>query len=174
VRLDVAVDDPLRVGGVERVGDLAEQVDRLLGGQRPAVGDPPLEVAPADQPHRDHQLAVLVERVVDGDDARVLEPRREPRLAQEALAEALVVGQVGGDHLQGHRPFQGELGRPVDDSHPAARDQLLDPIPAEGRSDCRFPHTAVIPGRTTNVPPQYREGTFSRARERASGERAAR
>ena len=82
------------------------------GGQRAAAGDPALQVAALDQPHRDDQLAVLLAGVVDRDDARMVEPGREARLAQEPLAEALVVGEVAGDHLERHRPVEGQVGRP--------------------------------------------------------------
>ena len=78
VGLDVAVDDAGGVGGVERAGDLAEQLDRLGGGQRAAGRDPPLQVAALDQPHRDDQLAVLLASVVDRDHAWMVEPRGEP------------------------------------------------------------------------------------------------
>ena len=134
--------------------------------QRAAGGDPPLQVAALDQPHRDDQLAVLLAGVVDGDDARVVEPGGEPRLAQEPLAEALVVGEVAGDHLERHRPVEGEVGRPVDDAHPAARDQRVDPVPAESRADCRFCHAAVIPPPRRRAPPPAAKGPLTGASAR--------
>ena len=87
-------------------------------GSSGAGGDPPLQVAAADQPHRDDQLAVLLAGVVDGDDVRVLEAGREPRLAQEAVAEALVAAEVACDHLQRHRAVEGEMGGAIDDPIP--------------------------------------------------------
>ena len=61
----------------------------------------------------------------------MVEAGGEPRLAQEALAEALVVGELAGDHLQRHRPFEPEVGGPVDDPHTAARDQRVDAVPGD-------------------------------------------
>ena len=143
--LDVAVDDAGGVGGVERIGDLAEQLDRLLAAAAAPRGDPPLQVAALDQAHRDDQLAVLLAGVEDRHHVGVVEAGGEAGLAQEALAEALVVGEVAGDHLQRHRPVERQVRRPVDDPHPAARDQRVDAVPAKGRADCRFCPAAVIP-----------------------------
>ncbi len=157
--LDVAVDDAGRMGGVERRRDLAEQLDRFARRQRAVGGYPSLQVAALDQPHRDDQLAVLLAGVVDGDDVGVVEAGGEAGLAQEALAEGLVVGEVAGDHLQRHRSVERQVGGPVDDAHPAARDQRVDSIAAQRGADCRFCHGAVIPpwpgGR---APPPRRRG----------------
>ena len=128
------------------------------GGSGPVGGDPALQVAALDQPHRDDQLAVLLAGVVDGDDVGVVEPGGEARLAQEPLAEALVVGEVAGDHLERHRPVEGQVRRPVDDAHPAARDQRVDAVPAERGADCRFRHAAVIPPSPGGGPLRRGEG----------------
>jgi len=74
-RLDVAVDDAGGVGRVERVGDLAEQLDRLGDGKRAVAVEPAAQIAALDEAHRDEQLAVLLARVVDGHDRRVVELR---------------------------------------------------------------------------------------------------
>ena len=75
----------------------------------------------------------------------MVEAGRDARLAQEAPAEVVLVGEVAGDHLQRHRPFQPEVGGPVDDPHPAAGDQRLDPVAGERGADGGIPHAAVIP-----------------------------
>src|SRR5947208_253471 len=48
------------------------------------------------------------------------------RLAHEALAELLVLGQLRRQHLQRDRPPEARLARAVDDAHSAAADQALD------------------------------------------------
>ncbi len=58
---------------------------------------------------------------------------RQPRLAQEALPEALILGELGRDQLERDRPIEPRVDRPVDDAHPAAADLSFDPITAEGR-----------------------------------------
>ena len=78
------------------LGDLGEQLDRFLRRQRPVRGDPSLQVAALDQAHRDDQLAVLLAGVEDWDHVGVVEPGGEPRLAQEAIAEAAGRRRTGG------------------------------------------------------------------------------
>ena len=145
MRLDVAVDDAGGVGGVERFGDLAEQGDRPRRRQRPLAVDQPAQVAALDQAHRDDQLAVDLARVVDRHHRRVVEAGGEAGLAQEALAEAVAVGQLAGDHLQRHRAFEAEVRRPVDDAHPAPRDQRVEAVAGDGRADGEVCHRPLIP-----------------------------
>ena len=70
VRLDVAVDDPVRVGVGERVGERAAGAQDL-GGLEPAAGhggEPLGERAAGHVARDDVQHALVVDRVVDGDD----------------------------------------------------------------------------------------------------------
>ena len=60
---------------------------------------------------------------------------REPRLAQEALAERVVARELGSDELQRDRSVERELGRAVDDAHATAADDALDPVAGELGSD---------------------------------------
>ena len=120
------------------------------GRQRAAGCDPLLQVAALDQAHRDDQLAVLLAGVEDRHDGRMVEAGGEARLAQEAVAEALVVGELPRDHLQRDRPVESQVGRPVDDPHPAPRDQRVEAVAGEGRADDRFCHPAVIPRRVAS------------------------
>ena len=86
--LDVAVDEPVRVGRVERVRDLRGDGDGPLRRQGALAPQQRLEVGPVDVAHRDEQAAVGLARLVDRDDVRVVEARREPRLAEHPVAEA--------------------------------------------------------------------------------------
>jgi hypothetical protein len=77
-RLDVAVDEPSRVSGVERVRHLthdrrgASRLERtVLSEEVPQIG--PLHVA-----HRDVEDTAHLARLVDRDDVRMLERGREP------------------------------------------------------------------------------------------------
>ena len=88
VGLDVAVDDAVRVGVRERVGDLAAGRDHLLRLEPPGrralepVGQRAAGHVAGDEARR----AVVLEDVVDGDDVAVAaEPRGQPRLAAQAL-----------------------------------------------------------------------------------------
>ena len=81
---------------VERRGDLAADPQRALGVDAPDAVEQAGEVAPADVAHRQEQHAVALADAVDRHDVRVLERGRHARLAQEALAEALVARELGG------------------------------------------------------------------------------
>ena len=144
VRLDVAVDDAGGVGGVERFRHLAEQGDRAGRRQRPLAVDRPPQVAAVDQPHRHDQLAVDLARVEDRHHRRVVEAGGEAGLAQEALAEPLAVGQLAGDHLQRHRPFQAQVGGPVDHAHAAPRDQRVEAVARKSGADGEVCHRLLI------------------------------
>ena len=130
-RLDVAVHQPAPVGGVERFGDLRGDGDGPLGAERSAGSQQGLEVGAVDVAHRDEQPAIDLAGVVDGDDVRVVEARRQPRLVQEPLAEALVLREALGQHLERHRAAQTHVAREVDLAHAAPSDPLPDLVDAE-------------------------------------------
>ena len=69
--------------------------------------------------------------VVDADHVRVREPRCEPGLAQEALAEVGVAGEVLGQQLDRHRPVQLLVLREVDRRHAAVPERSLEPVAAD-------------------------------------------
>ena len=55
----------------------------------------------------------------------MVDGRCDPRLAQEALSEGVVAGELGCDQLQRDRTIEGELGRPIHDTHPTPADNVL-------------------------------------------------
>jgi hypothetical protein len=84
--LDVAVDDPLRVGGAERPGDLDRVGDRLGDRQPPVAADAVLERLALDVLEHDERAAVAVLAGVDDpDDVRVVELGDRAGLPAEAL-----------------------------------------------------------------------------------------
>ena len=105
------------------------------GSSAPSARRSALQVRSLDEAHREVEAAVDVARVVDRHDVRVLERHGELRLAREALAEALVERQLGRHQLQRDRPLQPQVVGAVDDAHPTAADQLVDPIADELGAD---------------------------------------
>ena len=78
----------------------------------------------------------------------MLERHGQLRLAGEALAEALVERKLGRDELQRDRPLQAQVVRAVDDAHPAAADQLVDPVADEVGADAdRLSERSSVPQR---------------------------
>ena len=58
----------------------------------------------------------------------------DPRLAQEALAEALVLGELGRDHLERDLAPEAFFLGAVDRTHPPAADERLDLVAGDRRS----------------------------------------
>ena len=85
--LDVAVDDALRVRGVEGVCNLDPEIERDFERERPVV-DAVLQRLAVEELHRDERLALGLADVVDRADVRVVERRGRARLALEALERA--------------------------------------------------------------------------------------
>ena len=63
--------------------------------------------------------------VVDGDDVRVLQPRREAGLAQEALAH---VGVVDAQELDRDEAIDGRIEGEVQHAHPALAEAFADAV----------------------------------------------
>ncbi len=136
-RLHVAVDDPLLMGAGEAGGDLLGDPHRLDQGERPAL-DPVAQRLPLAQGHGDEQRAVagLVD-LVDRADGRVVERRRRPGLADEALLALPGGAALAGEELERHRPVEPEIDRLVDDAHATAPEAIEDPIVGDRAADQR-------------------------------------
>ncbi len=136
-RLDVAVDDPLRVGEVERFGDLGHDVPDLVEVQRPPLRERFLQVLPFDVLHGDegHASGFVLTDVVHGHDGRVVQDSRGLGLADEALLELLRFVVVGvsrrADRLQGDQPPDQRILGQVDDSHRPFAKLAYDLVAAE-------------------------------------------
>jgi hypothetical protein len=124
--LDVTVDEPSPVRGVERLGDLGEDRRRAHGLERPLPLDDAVKVPALDQAHREVDESVALPRAVDRDDVRVLEARGNTRLTQETLAEAFVGRELSRQHLERNPPVEHELTRGVHRAARAVADQTFD------------------------------------------------
>ncbi len=126
-RLDVPVDEPPLVRRVERVGELLDDEERARRLEWPAR-ELLLQIRAVHEPHRDVEPAGDLAGVVDRDDRRVVERGGEARLAQEALAEAHVPGELGREELERDGAVEREVARAIDDAHSTAAEQRLDPV----------------------------------------------
>ena len=128
--LHVAVDHAGAVGVVEPVAGVAHDPDGVLDVELAVLAQQVGARRPLDVLH-DDVVAVrglVLARVEDLHDVRVLQPRRGERLAAEARDERLVLGQVLGQQL--HR--DGPLEHRVD-----ARRKTVDIPPAPRRRSSR-------------------------------------
>ena len=133
-RLDVAVHETLLVCSVEGLCDLREKLDSPLWLQRAVFCNELGEVVTLDVAHGEKEQAVLISRLVDGDDVRMVERGRDLRLAEEALAEALVLGELGRDDLERDLAPETLLLGTVDGAHPPSADERFDLIAGDRRS----------------------------------------
>ena len=121
-RLEIAMDDAVIVDMLEGRADLEGDVDRVAPREAAAMLDQVVEPAPLDELHRVPVLSVFVAGVVELDDVRMRELGERLDLALEALEEAGVLGELGGEDLDGGASagdfFLGEM----DASHAAATD----------------------------------------------------
>ena len=133
-RLDVPVDQPRRVRGVQRRRHGRDDGRGPGRRQRALAAQQAADVAAGHVAHRDEQHAACLARLVDGDDVRVIDRGRGPRLAEEPAPELLVGRQRRGQDLQRHRPVKPLVEGAEDDGHPARADLFLKAVPGDPRS----------------------------------------
>ena len=111
--------------------DLLDHLDGAGGLQRAFPLQQLPEVRPLDEPHRHVEQALLLARMANRHDVRVIQRRRQPRLAAEPLTESVVLGELGSHHLQRDGQIKGHVRRPVDDAHPALAEHAVDAVAGE-------------------------------------------
>lgn len=134
VRLDVSVKDTVPVGVSQGCAQPEQNGAGLL--RREAFG---LEAIP-DRPtghvlHNQEAQAVLVDKVVDRDNVRVIERGQEARFRSEATAHYLISSESSREHFDRHLP--GQLSMLSSQNHsPGPPPQLLtDVVGGEGGYD---------------------------------------
>jgi hypothetical protein len=129
-RLEVPVHDSPGVREGEPLAQLLHDRELLaeVGGAR---ADQVAQVPALEQLHRHVGEPVLLAEVVDGDDVRVVEPRRRLRLVPEALPEVGVGGERGRDRLDRHVPVEQRVVGPVHLAHRTLADLLDDTVLAD-------------------------------------------
>ena len=129
--LDVPVHDAARVCIGQRTRKLDAHDDHIAHGQGLAVRHLVAQRLTVEQLHRHEGPAFDFAHVVNGDDVRVREPARGPRLAQEAGVVFLVFAQGGVQELDRHvAPDVGVVGL-EHGGHAATPEPLADQIAAD-------------------------------------------
>ena len=114
---------------LDRLQDLLEDAESPFRGQRRLVADDVAQsVTAGDVFHGEEQDARVVALVVDGDDVRMGQPGGGARLADEPLAEDVVVGESLRHDLECDEAVEPQVGGLVDRRHPAARNALADEV----------------------------------------------
>ena len=132
------MDDARRVGGGEPVGDADEQLDDVAPAAvrrvRPFAGVLPPSTSSITRYGQSPSFGIK-----DGKDVRVVEARRRPGFADEALG-GLGVRLAGRQQLHRDVAIESRIEGAVHDPHAAAADHLLEVIRPDpsSRQSCRL------------------------------------
>ncbi len=118
LRLEVAVDDSLVVRLFQRLGDLSGDGEALLERQG-SRGEPFGQRRSLDELHDEGADAARLFEAEDGGDVRVVQLGQQLRLALEAGEALLVLGEGGGEDLDGDLALQLRVGGAKDLAHAA-------------------------------------------------------
>src|SRR6266849_100491 len=127
---------PLRMSGVERIGDLDAQIKRGLDLQRLA-SDPVPERLPFQHFHGDEGLPISFVNLVDRANVRVIQGRRRLGLPPETAKGLCVVGEFVGKELQGYEAAEPHVLSLVHDAHTPTAQFLDDAVVRDGSPDHR-------------------------------------
>jgi hypothetical protein len=127
LRLDVAVDDAVRVSVVERVGHLASDLQRVRDGQLPIAREPVTQRLSLHEGHHVEEESVGFARVEQRQDVRVSQVRGGVDLAQEPLG-AHGGGEFRPQHLHGDMAVMLEVFRDIHGGHAALPELALETV----------------------------------------------
>lgn len=100
-RLDVPVDQPGRVRGIQSVGDLLDDRHGEVGAERLVrLLEDRAEVAALDETHVEIEPAVDLPEAVDGDHVRIVQSGSGLRLTAKPLLKRDIGGHVIRQHLE--------------------------------------------------------------------------
>jgi hypothetical protein len=139
--LDVAVDDPARVGVVEGRRHLAHEPDHPLGLEARALVDDRADRPALDVLHGQEREPALLAHVEEGDDAGVGQRAGDADLLVEPVDERLVLGALPGDVEADRLDRKGALDEGVE--------RLVD---GPHRAEAEGPGDLVAADRGRNVP----------------------
>ena len=99
LRLDIPMQHPLRMRGLQRLTNRRNQRQRLL--RREAPGSQRLaEVGPVHELHEQEAEPTRLPKPMDAHDVRMPQPRERTGLALESFHEGRIGGQFTGQHLE--------------------------------------------------------------------------
>ena len=127
-RLQIAMDDALRVSEAETVGDLLHDAQDLIDRQGLAALDELFQVLPLEELHHHVEVALVFDEVEDGDDVRMVELRGVASLALEAFDEIRIGVEGIGDDFDGDVALQDRIVTPIDLAHGALTDLADDVV----------------------------------------------
>ena len=134
--LHVAMHEAARVGRIQGARQLRENVYRIRWVKTASL-KAFVQITPFDVPHRDEEVIPGRTGLEDRDDVRMVDRRGQLRLAQEAVAERLVLGEAGSEQFERNPPLEPQILGQVDDAHATPAEQRFDPVAGELGTDPR-------------------------------------
>ena len=132
-RLEIPMDDARFVRGVEGIGELPRDVQRLRDRERPR-GEPSGQGVALDELEHQRRLLAVLDHVIDRRDVRMVERGQRTRLALESR-NGIGVGRNPRRHdLDRHVASEAHITRPVDFPHAAGSEQRDDLVAADPRA----------------------------------------
>ena len=126
-RLNVAMNDSLRVRGVEGIGDFNREPQQDIGLDG-FSRNPVLEGDALKKLHGDEGLAVFLANVVDGADTGMVECRGRLGLTPKSFQRLPILGNVFGQEFQGDEAFEASVLGFKHHPHTAAAELLDDAV----------------------------------------------
>jgi len=126
--LDVAVDETGAMGRVERRCDAHADVHGQIRAELLLLVEQLAQALAVDELHHDRLAPTLGDRVVDGDDVRVVQPGDGDGLAAEALGDHGVCRERRLEELDGDGARQQGVGGQPHLGHASLREASLQPV----------------------------------------------
>ena len=143
-RLDVAVDDPLGVGGFERVGEFRAEFKNSIGREWPPAIK--LMKRRALQPFHRHKMAAgVLSDIVNRADVRMIEGRGGAGLALEPFDSCGFLDSSSERNFNATVTPQPRVFGQVDNAHATLAQLIQDAIVRDGLAD----HPVVVEATTT-------------------------
>ncbi len=125
--LDVAVHDPFRVRGIERIRNFNRECDQRFIVQRTSH-DHVLERHAIQKFHGNEAQALVLANFVNGADIGMVQGGGGSGFAPEALERLGVTRHIIGQEFQRNKTAQGCIFGLVDDTHPTAAELFDDAV----------------------------------------------
>ena len=144
----------LRVRGVERGGELHQQIDSPIWLERPRFLKKVSQVGPVDKVHDEEQQALVLSGVMDPDYVGMLDRGGDTHLSLEPLLKLRVIAQFGSQRLQRVDLVQRDVGHAIHNSHPAPADHAVDAIAPDNDSTLELAASDLHPRSRRATPPR--------------------
>ena len=128
------MEDPFRVGGLQRVADLNAQIQQFVSPQRFARDTLSKRLA-LQQFHDDVGPVFVPADVVDRADVWMVQGRCGARLSAKSIQRLMIGGVLIGEELQGDVAAESSVFGPVDHTHAAAAERIENSIMLDGAAD---------------------------------------